>query len=194
MKWFNKSRATSPLSATDALMMERGGVTKTCTLEQVESFIRGFITERVFAYMVTPAPTVMVKVDTWYKLQGVFTNSILEGFEIGTEGIKYIGAGSIFKSDYMTGGNLSGAAVVKIGIVKNATFDHTTNEMLTGIVFPGSGGLDECTTMASASGFGNPRGFYSGALVTDDEIVVVIQSNSANKTWTPIGASIHRFI
>lgn len=167
---------------------------KTVTALNLEEYMEGKITERVFGYMATANTTTMTLADRWYILQGEFNNTIIEGFTADATGITYTGSGGYFESEYMTGGYSDKIAIIRIGIVKNGTFvsgllDEGEN------ILAGSGGLDECSTLAGASGFGNPRGLWAGELENGDKITIVIRSSEASTIWTPDGgsASIHRF-
>lgn len=168
---------------------------KSTSVLTLSNYFEGTISERVFAYMATPNVTTMTLPDRWYILQSVFTNTILEQFTADETGITYIGSGGKFESEYMTGGYANKIAIIRIAIVKNGVFTGTLLDVGQSIL-QGSGGLDECSTLAGASGFGNPRGLWAGTLSENDKITIVIRSSEANTVWTPDGgsASIHRFL
>lgn len=193
-KWTEKT-ATTTLSATDKVLCAQSDTNKTCTMQKISDFVEGLITERVFGYLTTAADTVMTDANEWFVLNGVFVNSVLEGFTADETGITYIGSGSTFEAEYMTGGQASATANISIALVKNGVYNEC-GMLTSGSILPGSDGLDECTTVSSASGFGNPRGLWAGELATNDKITIVIRSNLDSITWTPqtANASIHRFI
>lgn len=193
-KWTEKT-AVSTLSASDKVLCAQSSTNKTCTMENISNFVEGVISERVFGYLSTAANTTLTTANEWYVLNSTFTNSIIEGFTAAATGITYTGSGAKFEAEFMTAGQSSTTATIKIALVKNGTFDEYG--MLTvGDILAGSEGLDECTTVSAASGFGNPRGLWAGTLATDDKITIVISSNVDATTWTPnhANASIHRFL
>ena len=50
-----------------------------------------------YAYISTPANTTTTLADTWYRLEGTFTNEVLEGFDIVTEKLTYLGQTQCFE-------------------------------------------------------------------------------------------------
>lgn len=190
--WYNKTAVTG-LSSGDKLLCEQSDVSKTCTIDDIDAYVEGILAERVYAYISTPADTVITLPDRWYFLNGIFTNEFASGFTAGADGITYTGTGGYFEVDHMTGGNTDKSALLKIGLVKNGTFVDGLLDSCDNIL-SGSGGLDEVTTIAGASGFGNLRGFWQGQLEENDKLAIVISSDTASTTWTPLGgsASLHR--
>ena len=50
----------------------------------------------VFAYLGAPADTTCTLADTWYPINGAFTNDPMLGFEVDVDKLKYIGAKTMY--------------------------------------------------------------------------------------------------
>lgn len=192
--WFDKYSAAVSLSASDKLLVVQNDVSKTMTLNLLQAFIEGNISERVYGYLATANDTVMTTADIWYVLKGTFTNSILEGFTAGANGITYTGSGGKFECEWSTCGYVDDATVFKIALVKNGTFNEVTGALEVGAMLPGSGGGAESGAVQSEQ-FVSPRSLWAGELETGDVLTLVCRCTDAGVTYTPEGvaASIHRF-
>lgn len=191
--WYDKTE-TASLSGGDKVMVEQGGVTKTADIDTLTAQVEGSNKATVFGYSM-PDTKVFTLADTWYKLEGTFTNEIVNNFSAGTTGIVFDGEGSQdLEAEYMIGGIADDDCIIKIALVKNGTFDGTTGALTAGSVLPGSGGGAEAVVIAGSKGFVNARAFWAGELTNGDEITIVYSCDEAGTTFVPDGSSatIHR--
>lgn len=82
----------------------------------------------VFAYLGTATTTTCTLADTWYSINGTFTNSVIENFSVATvvtPGIKYDGTKTqFFEIDYhATISADENSTTVHLGVKKNGTID-----------------------------------------------------------------------
>ena len=143
----------------------------------------------MFGYCANPTTKVFTVADTWYVLEGTFTNEITNSFEGGTTGIVYKGIETQnLRASYMIGGIADDDAIFKIALVKNGTFNSTTGALETGSVLSGSGGGAEAVVIAGSKGFVNIRGFWAGRVEPDDELTIVYSCDEAGTELDPIGS------
>lgn len=193
MSWFNKSE-TASLSGGDKIMVEQNGVTRTTDIDTLTAQVEGADKSTMFGYSM-PDTKVFTLADTWYVLEGAFTNEIVNNFSAGTTGIVFDGEGTQdLEAEYMIGGIADDDCIIRIALVKNGTFNATTGALETGSPLPGSGGGAEAVVLAGSRGFANPRGFWAGNVAKDDELTIVYSCDEAGTEFVPEGASatIHR--
>lgn len=150
--------------------------------------------KRVYAYISTPLPTTMVKADTWYKFNSVFTNKILDGFSLGSNGITLTADDDYLEIEWQTSGVSTTTSNVEIAITKDATFDSGDGELLTGDVIEGSIGGTQADIIGQTNGYISPHSLTQDDILTGELSTLVIKSTVAGTVFTPTegAASLHK--
>ena len=190
--WQNKT-AVSTLSSGNKLMCEQAGITKTCEMDDIASYVSGTVKETTYGYLSKSVNTTCTEEDTWYIFQGVFTNNILNNFTVAADGITYDGTGGDFEIEWGFCGQSDDTAKISIGVVKNGTFTGT--ELTTGDILAGSMGIAQAAVIGiELNGDISPRSLWAGTLENDDKFTLVVRSSVAGTVITPesAAATIHR--
>jgi len=146
----------------------------------------------VFASMTTPIYTQMDSADVWYKLNGVYTNTVLNGFTADSTGITLSNGDQLVFAGAMVGGYSDDTAIIRLGFAKNAEISPT-GSIDDSFMLSGSGGGVEVSEQAALEGFGNVRNWWLGELESGDKITIMIKSSVAGARFTPEGGNAFLF-
>lgn len=180
----------SPVSGDYRFVLESG-----CRVEKYNGSAWVQYGEAVYAYLTTATNTVITDADSWYRLEGPFSNTVLEGFTADESGITYIGSGNYFEVEFQLCGQADKTARICTAIVLGAEFD-VNGKMTGGTVLDGSIGSAQSDTVGSTDGYINTHSLWSGLVATGNRLSLVVQSNVAATTVTSnsASASLHRFL
>ena len=135
----------------------------------------------VFGYIATPAATEIAVTDTYYTMQGVFNNPLLENFTVSGTGIKYTGDNPVVMQVHWS-----------------ASMYSDTNNPTVSIVLSKNGVTESCseqTTILKLSGqYSALSGLCVSTLETNDEILFKVKADTAcDVTVQSLQASISKF-
>lgn len=125
----------------------------------------------VYAYMDSTSATTCTSADTWYAIQGTFTNSPMEGFIFDTDHITYKNGTQYFEINY-------NASVQSNNAGSTVHFNVWVNDAI----------VIEAAKMGTFLKFANEPIPVSGCIVLelsiDDEVKLVLESDNAGDVIT----------
>ena len=150
--------------------------------------------EGVYAYLSTATDTVITTSGSWYRFEGVFTNTIASSFTADANGITYTGEDKAFEVEFVASGQSDKTARICIALALDATFD-TNGLLTTGTIIPGSTGSTQADIIGASDGFVQISSIWAGTIENGQKISLIIQSDTGATTFTPTNAaaSLHKF-
>lgn len=150
--------------------------------------------ESVYAYLTASEGTTITDADSWYRLEGIFSNTISDGFTADANGITYNGNGNRFEVEFNLCGQTDKTARICTAMVLNAVFD-VNGKMTSGTLLNGSIGSAQSDVIGATDGYINCHSLWAGSIATGERLSLVIQSNVAGTTVTSnsASASLHIF-